>query len=399
MSGCILTVNGGSSSLKFAVFTLDEQPQRSYSGRIERVGQGNAILSTRAADGNSTSPCSVAADNLAAAANIMLDWLDERFGLAQLQTIGHRVVHGGAKYTASQAITPEMIDELRKLCPLDPAHLPGEIDIIESCGRRLPKVPQVACFDTAFHHDLPREAQLLPIPLRYEKQGVRRYGFHGLSYTYLLEELARVAGDATAKGRIILAHLGSGASMAAVRGGKCIDTTMAFTPTAGLVMGTRSGDLDPGVLVHLMRSEELGADQLDELVNRKSGLLGLSQTSADIRDLLAQRADPRAHDAVTVFCYAARKWIGALAAALGGVDVLVFAGGIGENSAEVRAEICESLAHLGICLDPQRNSASQAVISADGAPCAVWVIRTDEELMIAREVKRLFPAPSGEAHA
>jgi acetate kinase len=284
-----------------------------------------------------------------------------------------------------------MLDELRRLAPLDPEHLPGEIALVEACQRRLPKVAQIACFDTAFHRDLPREARLLPIPLHFEREGIRRYGFHGLSYSYLMDELSRLAGPDRAAGRIVLAHLGSGASMAAVRNGRCIDTTMAFTPTAGLVMGTRTGDLDPGVLVHLLREKRMSADQIDELVNRQSGLLGLSETSADVRDLLARRvSDPRARDALAVFCYQARKWIGALAAALGGIDTLVFAGGIGENSLETRAEICQELSHLGISLDNKLNAGGQGMISAQDARCQVWVIHTDEESMIAREIMRLL---------
>jgi acetate kinase len=220
---------------------------------------------------------------------------------------------------------------------------------------------------------------------------VRRYGFHGLSYAFLMHELARTAGPEAAHGRVVLAHLGSGASMAAVREGKCLDTTMAFTPTAGLVMGTRSGDLDPGLLVYLLRSERLSADQLDELVNRRSGLLGVSEISPDMRDLLAREAaDARAADAVALFCYQAKKWLGAIAAALGGVDTLVFAGGIGENAPEVRARICGGLGFLGIQLDAARNTANAAVISADASPATVRVIRTDEELMIVQEVQQLL---------
>src|SRR5207248_5014828 len=245
------------------------------------------------------------------------------------------------------------------------------------------------CFDTAFHATLPRVARLLPLPRRYDAAGIRRYGFHGLSYAYLMGELGRVAGPEAAAGRVILAHLGAGASMAAVQGRKSIDTTMSFTPTAGLVMATRTGDLDPGALVYLLRSENLSADQLDELLNKQSGLLGVSETSPDMRDLLAKQAgDVRAAEAVELFCYQARKWVGALAAALGGLDTLVFAGGIGENAAEVRQRICDGLGFLGVRLDPARNAAGAAVISADGTPATVRVIRTDEELMIARLVGR-----------
>ncbi len=391
MDDWILTLNGGSSSLKFAIFVPGPSPSRLFSGRIERVGQPNAILVTRSATGDTSPPQPVAARDLASAAQTLLDHLDKRFSVAALRAIGHRIVHGGAKFTESQSITPAMLDELRRLAPLDPEHLPGEIALVEGCQARLPQVVQIACFDTAFHRDLPREARLLPIPLRFEREGIRRYGFHGLSYSYLMEELARLAGPERARGRIVLAHLGSGASMAAVRDGRCVDTTMAFTPTAGLVMGTRTGDLDPGVLVHLLRQKGMTADALDELVNRQSGLLGLSETSGDVRDLLARRvSDPRACDAFLIFCYQARKWIGALAAALGGIDTLVFAGGIGENSVETRAAICQGLAHLDIALDAARNATGQGMISAQESRCQVWVIHTDEELMIARDVERLL---------
>jgi acetate kinase len=253
--------------------------------------------------------------------------------------------------------------------------------------RSLPGVPQVVCFDTAFHHDLPRRARLLPVPLRYEAQGVRRYGFHGLSYSFLLGEVSRLAGGDAARGRIILAHLGSGASMAAVYEGRPIDTTMAFTPAAGLVMGTRCGDIDPGFLVYVMRSQGASAQAIDELVNSQSGLLGLSETSSDMRDILdREQSDPRAHDAIDVFCYQAKKWIGGLSAALGGLDLLVFSGGIGENSPQVRARICRGLEFLGIRLDDARNEQGADLISLDAAPVAVRVIRTDEELVIARAV-------------
>lgn len=391
MDDFLLTLNGGSSSLKFAAFAPSEPPSRQFSGRIERIGQAQAALVTSIAGEDASAPQTVDARNLASAAQILFDLLDKHFDLQRLRAIGHRVVHGGANFTESQPVTTVMLDELRRLAPLDPEHLPGEIALVEACQQRLPNVVQIACFDTAFHRDLPRQARLLPIPLQLEREGIRRYGFHGLSYCYLMEELSRLAGPERAQGRIVLAHLGSGASMAAVRDGRCIDTTMAFTPTAGLVMGTRTGDLDPGVLVHLLREKRMSADQIDELVNRQSGLLGLSETSADVRDLLARRAsDPRARDALAVFCYQARKWIGALAAALGGIDTLVFAGGIGENSVETRAEICGELSYLGITLDATRNARGQGMISAPDAHCQVWVIHTDEESMIARETMRLL---------
>ena len=250
----------------------------------------------------------------------------------------------------------------------------------------------MACFDTAFHHDLPRVAQIIAIPRRYEAAGVRRYGFHGLSYAYLMEELARVAGPEAARGRVILAHLGSGASLAAVRDGRCIETTMGLTPTSGLVMGTRCGDIDPGLVRFLMRAEGLTIDQFHDLVNHESGLLGVSETSADLRDLLARQDDDvRAAEAVELFCYRAKTWLGALAAALGGLDTLVFAGGIGENSPEARRRICDGLEFLGIALDERRNAANAPIISTEDGRVAVRVIPTDEESLIARAAAGFIP--------
>ena len=285
---------------------------------------------------------------------------------------------------------------MRRISPYDPDHLPGEIELIEAFRKRDPDLPQVACFDTAFHHDMPRVAQIVPIPRRYEAAGVRRYGFHGLSYAYLMEELARVAGPEEARGRVILAHLGNGASLAAVRGGQTIDTSMGFTPASGLVMGTRTGDLDPGLVRFLSRTEGMTADQFDSLVNHESGLLGVSETSSDMRDLLArQDADVRAAEAVALFCYQAKKWIGAFAAALGGLDTLVFAGGIGENAPVIRRRICDGtgLPRHRAGRRPQRVRAP-ALISTDDGRVKVRVIRTDEELMIAKAAARLTARPS-----
>jgi acetate kinase len=391
MTGGVLTINGGSSSIKFALFQPGDSPRRLLAGEMERIGLADAVLATKGGNGQPPERINVTAPDHLQAVKALLDWLEKRVGTGAVAAVGHRVVHGGPRYTKTCLVTPELIDELKRLSPLDPAHLPGEIALIEAFGQHFPGLPQIACFDTAFHHDMPRVAQLLPVPRHYEAAGVRRYGFHGLSYAFLMHELARTAGPDAAQGRVVLAHLGSGASMAAVRGGKCLDTTMAFTPTAGLVMGTRCGDLDPGLLIYLLRGGRLSADQLDELVNRRSGLLGVSEISPDMRDLLAREAaDPRAADAVGLFCYQAKKWLGAFAAALGGLDTLVFAGGIGENAPEVRARICDGLGFLGIQLSAARNAANAALISTDASPATVRVIRTDEELMIVQEVQRLL---------
>jgi acetate kinase len=297
------------------------------------------------------------------------------------------------QHTEPEVVTQPLLDELHRISPNDPDHLPSEIELIEIFRGRHPKLPQVACFDTAFHQTMPRVAKLLPIPRRFDAKGIQRYGFHGLSYAFLMEELARLGDPAASKGRVILAHLGNGASMAAVLDGKSIDTSMCFTPTAGLVMSTRSGDLDPGLAPYLARTEQTTTKQFYEMVNHKSGLLGVSETSSDMRDLLEhEKQDVRASEAVALFCYQAKKWVGAYFAALGGLDSFVFAGGIGENAPLVRARICEGLGPLGIELDGTRNVKNAGVISTDGSRIPVRVIRTDEELMIARSVLRSCPA-------
>ena len=300
------------------------------------------------------------------------------------------MVHGLA-HREPELVTPELLDELRRITPYDPEHLPLEIELIEAIRQRHPAMPQIACFDTAFHRAMPRVASLLPIPRRYAAAGVRRYGFHGLSYQFLMEELARLEDPAATKGRVILAHLGNGASLAAVRDGRCIDTSMGFTPASGLVMGSRSGDVDPGLVSYLARTEQISAAQFQDMMNHASGLLGISETSSDLRDLLTvELEDARAAEAVALFCYQARKWTGSFAAALGGLDTLVFAGGIGENSADVRERICTELGFLGIELDEGRNATNASLISTDASRVGVRVIRTDEELMIARSTLRVL---------
>jgi acetate kinase len=394
MGRSILTINGGSSSVKFASFEASDSGdavERRLAGSIQRIGLPDAHLRIRDRGGKTLEDRSLEIADASQAATILIDSLKRLASLADIAAIGHRIVHGGPNYLDHAPITPEMLAELRRLAPIDPDHLPGEIALIEVFTAHLAGKPEIACFDTAFHRDLPHVARRLPIPQAYDDAGIRRYGFHGLSYAYLMKELARLAGGEAANQRVILAHLGAGASMAAVKGGRCIDTTMSFTPTAGLVMATRAGDLDPGVLIYLMRQEKLTADQLDELINKKSGLLGVSGATSDMRDLLAQRVTyPRAALAVDVFCYQARKWIGALAAALGGVDTLVFSGGIGENSPEVRAGICADLGHLGVSVDDAQNKASAPVISMASSRVPVRVIPTDEEVMIAKIVQRML---------
>jgi acetate kinase len=383
----ILTINGGSSSIKFALFDAGDPLRRILEGEIERIGLPEATFVARGVNKADNFTRSVTAANHTAAVGVLMDWIEEPIRRGELTAVGHRVVHGGPKYSEPQRLTTEMVEDLHRLSSFDPEHLPEEILLTEAFHRRFPELPQVACFDTAFHHDLPRVARLLPIPRRYEAQGVRRYGFHGLSYAFLMGELARVAGLQAARGRIILAHLGNGASLAAVYEGKSVDTSMGLTPTGGVPMSTRSGDLDPGVLWYLARTEKMSAKQFNEMVNFQSGLLGVSETSADMRDLLAREPqDVRAAEAVALFCYQVKKWIGAFAAALGGLDTLVFAGGIGENAPPVRARICTGLGFLGILLEEKQNAANAGVISAAASRVAVRVMRTDEELMIATTV-------------
>jgi len=387
----ILTINGGSSSIKFALFEIGDSLRRILEGGIESIGLPEAKLCVKGLYPADNLSRSVLAPDHTVAVGTLMDWIEERSGRDALTAVGHRVVHGGPKYSRAQRITAEMVAELHRLSPFDPEHLPEEILLTEAFHCRFPDLPQVACFDTAFHHDLPRVAQLLPIPRRFEAQGVRRYGFHGLSYAFLMGELARLAGSEAAQGRVILAHLGNGASLAAVRDGKPVDTSMSFTPTAGVPMSTRSGDLDPGLVWYLARTENMSAQQFNEMVNTQSGLLGISETSSDMRALLDSEArDVRAVEAVALFCYQVKKWIGAFAAALGGLDTLVFAGGIGENAPTVRARICNGLEFLGIELEEKQNAANESVISTVAARAAVRVIRTDEERMIAETVCRIL---------
>lgn len=334
---CILTINGGSSSIKFALFEAGESLQRIVDGAISRIGLPGAMFRVKGVNQVDNFTRSVTAPNHTAAVDVLMDWIEERIRRGELTVVGHRVVHGGPKYSEPQRITTEMVQELHQLQPFDPEHLPEEILLTEAFHRRFPSLLQVACFDTAFHHNLPRVAQQLPLPRRYETRGVRRYGFHGLSYAFLMEELARVTGPQAARGRVILAHLGNGASLAAVYGGESVDTSMGLTPTGGVPMSTRSGDLDPGLVWYLSRTEKVSAREFNEMVNFQSGLLGVSETSSDMLDLLGREAqDVRAAEAVALFCYQVKKWIGAFAAALGGVETLVCF--VSEPVRHIRAE-------------------------------------------------------------
>jgi len=391
---CILTINGGSSSIRFAVYEAGDTPRRRLDGKVDRVGLSGTNLTFKDSAGKSHDSRTIDPEHNGSAVVFLLDWLETQQVFASVKAVGHRVVHG-MTHSEPERVTPELLDELHRITPYDPEHLPLEIELIEAFRQRHPTLPQVACFDTAFHRTMPRVAILLPIPRRYEAAGVRRYGFHGLSYEFLMDELARLGDPAATKGRVILAHLGNGASLAAVRDGKSVDTSMGFTPTGGLVMSSRSGDLDPGLVSYLARTEQMSAAQFQEMVNHASGLLGVSEISSDLRDLLTRESDDvRAAEAVALFCYQAKKWIGAFAAALGGLDTLVFAGGIGENAPLVRERICDELGFLGIELNEARNTRSASLISTDASRVKVRVIPTDEELMIARSVIRLLTLDS-----
>jgi acetate kinase len=391
----LLIINGGSSSIRFALYEEAEPLRRRLDGKLDRIGQSGMTLTFKDSNGTPPDRRTINADDHQSAVDFLMDWLETQQLFKSVRSVGHRVVHG-MTHSEPERVTPELLDELRRITPYDPEHLPLEIELMEAFRKRHPAVPQVACFDTAFHRSMPRVASLMPIPRRYEAAGVRRYGFHGLSYEFLMNELTRLGDPAATKGRVILAHLGNGASLAAVRDGKSIDTSMGFTPTAGLVMSSRSGDLDPGLVSYMAHAEQMSAKQFQNMVNHESGLLGISETSSDMRDLLENETqDVRAAEAVALFCYQAKKWIGAYAAALGGLDTLVFAGGIGENAPPVRARICEGLGFLGIELDETRNTKTAAVISTNTGRVTVRVIPTDEELMIARSVVRVLGLRQG----
>jgi acetate kinase len=384
---CVLTINGGSSSIRFAVYRAGAKPKLHAAGKIDRIGLSGTSLVVNEPSPPKRAPLPISGKGHSAAVDFLLQWLESEVFFRSITAVGHRLVHG-MRHTEPARVTRKLLAELKRITPYDPDHLPGEIKLIEAFLLRHPKLPQVACFDTSFHRSMPQVAKRLPIPRHFSSKGIERYGFHGLSYAYLMEELKRID-PVEAKGRVILAHLGSGASLAAVKQGKSMDTSMGFTPTAGLVMGTRTGDLDPGLNYFLSRTEGMTASQFQYMVNHESGLLGISETSSDLRDLCSREAtDVRAKEAVDIFCYQVRKWIGSFAAALGGVDTLVFAGGIGENAPAIRRRICAQLGFLGVELDERRNAKNAPLISEGRVQ--VRVIRTNEEIMIARSVCRLL---------
>jgi acetate kinase len=393
----ILTLNSGSSSLKFALYAQDDASageRLALSGAIERIGLRESRAQAHDAAGKTLLEAQPDAQDHEAAVRWLLGWLRANSSLHEIAGVGHRIVHGGSDYFAPQRITPALRDALTRLIPFAPEHLPAELAAIAETQAAYPSLPQIACFDTAFHHDKPRVAQLYGLPWELMQAGILRYGFHGLSYEYALAELARLAGDQVAAGRVIIAHLGNGASMAAISGGRSLDCTMGFSPLSGLVMSTRTGSVDPGALLYLLEERRMTPAALRTMVSEQSGLLGVSGVSPDMRDLLSAeaRGDERASLAIALFCYEAKKALGGLVAVLGGLDTLVFTGGIGEHAAVIRQRICAGLETFGVALDAQRNDAHAPVISSDASHAAVRVIPTNEELVIARHTFHILRA-------
>ena len=383
----VLTINTGSSSVKSALYAMGEREEVLFSAQIAEIGRPESWLSMSGGDRPANHERTPVPD-YGTALHLLQDALAGR-GLSP-DAVGHRVVHGGGAYSKPQLVTADLVTALEALVPIDPDHLPQAVQAVRAMEQIYPSLPQVACFDTSFHAGMPATARRYALPRRITDEGVVRYGFHGLSYEYIMSRLAEIA-PAEAAGRVLIAHLGNGASMAAVRGGVGVDTTMGFTPAGGLVMGTRPGDLDPGVLLYLFSQPGETPALLNTLVNKEAGLLGTSGTTADMRELLdRERTDPRAAEAIDLFCYQAKKFLGALAAVLGGPETLVFTGGIGEHAAPVRARICEGLAFLGIRLNRRRNEASAPDISRSGSRVTVRVMNTDEDLMIARHTRRVI---------
>jgi acetate kinase len=381
MEQTILSLNGGSSSLKFAVYRLSgTAEERMFSGAVEAIGQPSGKAWLRGGDKALQEETGKFPDHTAAMKKMFAGLREQ--GVEKLAAAGHRIVHGGPKFTAPQLIDAQLKQALKELIPFAPLHLPSQIAMIEAVEAHFPDLPQVACFDTAFHSRMPEVAQRFALPQRFWEQGIRRYGFHGLSYEYVIGKLGGKLGR-----RAIIAHLGNGASMVALKDGLPMDTSMGMTPTGGFMMGTRSGDLDPGVLIHLLKTG-YSAEQLEELVDHEAGLLGVSGHTSDMKALLQKsQTDSAAHMAVKMFAYQVRKFIGAYAAVLNGLDTLVFTGGIGERAADVRGKICSGLGYLGVALETQANAQNAEVISLPNSQCAVRVVQTDEDLMIVRHTR------------
>ncbi|VVM04922.1 acetate kinase [Methylacidimicrobium cyclopophantes] len=386
----ILTINSGSTSLKFALFEMASSEKRLLSGKIERIGTPEGLCEAKDARGSTLWEEHLPLPDHRAGLTRFFSWLQSAAPSDGLDAVGHRLVHGGAVFGAPRLLTAPVLQTLQDLSGLAPDHLPHELEAVRSIRKLRPGLPQVACFDTAFHRSMPFAARTYALPLSLRKEGLVRYGFHGISCEYLLSVLQQILPPERVLGRIVLAHLGGGASMTALHGGKSIDTTMGFTPTSGLVMGTRCGDIDPGIVLYLLRERGLRLTTVARLLSEESGLLALSERSGEMRELLAAEAtDEKAAAAIEIFCYQARKFLGSLAAALGGLDLLVFSGGIGEHAPEIRERICAPLGFLGLELDPERNRKNEPLLSSQGSRVEVRLIPTDEELMIARQTRAL----------
>jgi acetate kinase len=387
----ILTINSGSSSLKLALYHMEQAETPALSGSLERIGLRTGLFHVKDAAGETLVERHLDLPDHDAALKALFEWLQDYAPGQDLDAVGHRVVHGGPNYRKPEVITPDLIATLNSLIPLAPDHLPHELQAIRSIRRAFPDLTQVACFDTAFHRHMPRLAQVYALPRHLTHEGILRYGFHGLSYEYIVRALQSQVGAAVANGRVIIAHLGNGASMAALRGGRSVDTTMGFTPMGGLVMSTRSGDLDPGVILYLIEEKGMRPPTVSDMLNQRAGLLGVSGMSSDMKDLLDNEAkNPQAAEAIDLFCYQAKKYLGALSAVLGGLDILIFTGGIGENAPVIRQRICTDMKFLGIDLDADRNAANAPIISRSSSPVTVRVMKTDEELMIAQHTQDLL---------
>jgi acetate kinase len=381
----ILTINSGSSSLKFALYVLEPTEQLILHGSAQRIGLSTGLFQVLDAEGECLIEQHESLRDHDAALHRLIEWLGHYDPDHSVSGVGHRVVHGGTLYLQPHLLTSKLVANLSDLLPLAPDHLPHELKAIKALMKLYPELKQVACFDTSFHRSMQHLAQIFPLPRHLRSEGVIRYGFHGLSYEYIMRALKQEAGSGEADGRIIIAHLGNGASMAAVHHGKSVDTTMGLTPTGGLVMGTRSGDLDPGVILYLLEKEHIRSETINHILNQQSGLLGVSSLTSDMKVLLEkEKEDPNAAEAVNLFCYQAKKYLGALTAVLGGLDTLIFTGGIGENAPPVRWRICQDMEFLGIQLDADLNDSNAAIISQRDHPVTVRVMKTDEELMIAR---------------
>ncbi|MBC7695521.1 MAG: acetate/propionate family kinase [Burkholderiales bacterium] len=380
---CLLAINCGSSSIKYAVYEIEQSLQQLFNGEIDGIGNSNAEFRLTKQK-EVQKPITIAPKTHEEAAEWLVKWLEKESEFIDIKAIGHRIVQG-MQHNQPEKITDDLLKYLRSISAYDPEHLPAELKLIEVFKKHYPKVDQVACFDTAFHNDMPKIAKMLPIPLEYRKKGLKRYGFHGLSYAYIMQTFRNLEGIEKANGKIIIAHLGSGASLAAIKNGKSVDTSMGFTPASGLTMSTRSGDLDPGVAWYLQKFEKLSPNAFNHLINHESGLLGISGTTGDMTRLLQlQKNDENAAAAVEFFCYQCIKWIGAFTAILGGLDTLIFSGGIGEHAPEIRERICEKLKFLGLELDQSKNINNDRIISKEETKISVRVIKTNEEIMIAQ---------------